>query len=93
MGHYLYRFRREAIADSMISAMREQLIQSLDDGGEDAPERLSSYWISGHAADFAIMAIDPDPAKVDGVHQQLMKKPHGADPGTGLVIHFDDRNQ
>lgn len=46
--------------------------QALDHDDSSSPDKLSSYWISGHEADFAFMAIDPDPAKVDGVHQHLM---------------------
>ncbi|QDT05812.1 putative heme peroxidase [Rubripirellula lacrimiformis] len=44
------------------------------------PERLAAYWTSGHRADFALMMLDPDPAKVDAVHQSLMA------PGIGRYI-------
>ena len=37
-----------------------------------APERLAAYWLSGHRADFGVMVMDPDPGKVDGVHQRIM---------------------
>jgi hydrogen peroxide-dependent heme synthase len=87
VGHYLYRFRRDVICDELKtsfdqlpSQMCSQLIEALDPKHPQAPERLASYWISGHRADFAIMAIDDDPAKVDSVHQRLMK------PNLGKVL-------
>jgi hydrogen peroxide-dependent heme synthase len=87
VGHYLYRFRRDVICDQvqtsfdqLPSHMSSQLIEALDSKHPQAPERLSSYWISGHRADFAVMAIDDDPAKVDSVHQRLMK------PNLGKVL-------
>ena len=41
------------------------------------PERLATYWISGHEVDFAVMVMDPDPAKVDAIHQALLAPPLG----------------
>ena len=41
------------------------------------PERLATYWVSGHEVDFAVMAMDPDPAKVDAIHQALLAPPLG----------------
>ncbi|MEM9827640.1 MAG: hydrogen peroxide-dependent heme synthase [Planctomycetota bacterium] len=81
VGHYLYRFRRESIADGLLPGMCKQFKEALEPHDEDAqPARLSSYWISGHRADFAVVAMDPDPAKVDGVHQALMA------PALGRVL-------
>lgn len=53
---------------------------ALDPSVSDAPKRLSSYWFSGHRADFGVMVMDPDPAKVDGVHQRIMA------PGLGQFV-------
>lgn len=50
---------------------------ALSPAGDVKPERLASYWISGHAADFAVLVMDPDPAKVDAVHQALIAPPLG----------------
>ena len=54
-----------------------QLRRALHPDDDAAPERLASYWTSGHRADFGIMVMDADPAKVDGVHQNIMAPPLG----------------
>ena len=72
VGHYLYRFRRDAIKSKLSGSMVQQFKTAIDGEAADRPEVLASYWISGHEADFAVMAIDEDPAKVDGLHQSLM---------------------
>jgi chlorite dismutase len=79
-GHYFYRFRRDRIDGRLSQGLREQFRQSLHPEGSAAPERLASYWTSGHRADFCVMVMDPDPGKVDGVHQAIMA------PGLGSVI-------
>ena len=77
VGHYLYRFRREAIDDALDARAVNQVNAALHPEDDSKPERLASYWISGHDADFAIMVMDPHPGKVDGVHQSLMAAPLG----------------
>ncbi len=79
-GHYFYRFRREAIEGPLDDASRQQFCNALASEDAAAPERLASYWTSGHRADFAVMVMDPDPAKVDGVHQRIMA------PGLGRYV-------
>ena len=79
-GHYFYRFRRDRIDGSISQSQQEQLRAALDPAGDTAPQRLASYWISGHRSDFAVMVMDPDPARVDGVHQQIMA------PGLGQLM-------
>ncbi|QEF96852.1 putative heme peroxidase [Stieleria maiorica] len=76
-GHFFYRFRREAMAAPLSSECVSQFAAALAPSGDAAPERLASYWISGHGADFGIMVMDPDPAKVDAVHQSLVAPPLG----------------
>ncbi|MEM6473241.1 MAG: hydrogen peroxide-dependent heme synthase [Planctomycetota bacterium] len=76
-GHFLYRFRREAIASPLSEACCSQFRSALHPEGDARPERFDTYWISGHEADFAIVAMDPDPAKVDSVHQALVAPPLG----------------
>ena len=71
-AHYFYRFRREGIESKLDSDCQQQLRDALDSESQLAPERLAAYWISGHRADFGIMVMDPDPAKVDSVHQRIM---------------------
>ena len=79
-GHYFYRFRREMFDGSIAPNHREQFLAALNPTGDAVPERLASYWISGHDCDFGIMVMDPDPAKVDGIHQAIMA------PGIGRLI-------
>lgn len=71
-GHYFYRFRREEMDASLSGACQQQLRDALNAEDSSAPSRLASYWISGHDADFAVMAMDPEPGKVESVHQQIM---------------------
>jgi peroxiredoxin len=70
--HYFYRFRRDAIESELTADCQQQLREALDVEGSSAPDRLASYWISGHEADFAVMAMDPDPGNVESVHQRIM---------------------
>jgi hydrogen peroxide-dependent heme synthase len=60
-----------------IAAGREEFIAALDPTGELAPMRLQVSIISGHKADFGLMLLDPDPLKVDAVHQRLMSSKLG----------------
>ena len=71
-AHYFYRFRREGIEAKLSSECQQQLRDALDAESPSAPARLAAYWTSGHRADFGIMVMDPDPGKVDSVHQRIM---------------------
>lgn len=71
-GHFLYKFDRRKKLSRKSTA---QFIAALSP--DPAPARLATYWISGHEADFAVMAMDPDPAVVDGVHQSIVAPPAG----------------
>ena len=79
-GHYFYRFRRDRVESTLDPAHQDQLRAALDTADSNAPERLAAYWVSGHRADFCVMVMDPDPGKVDGVHQRIMA------PGLGRFI-------
>lgn len=79
-GHYFYRFDRRPIESRLDERNRDQLRQALDPPSELRPQRLASYWISGHEVDFAVMVMDPDPARVDSVHQRIIA------PGLGRFI-------
>jgi chlorite dismutase len=68
----LYRFRRDAVESTLPGECQQQFREALSAEGESAPERLASYWFSGHRADFGVMVMDPDPAKVDSVHQRII---------------------
>lgn len=79
-GHYFYRFRRDRVESKLDPAHQDQLRTALDAADSTAPERLAAYWVSGHRADFGVMVMDPDPGKVDGVHQRIMA------PGLGRFV-------
>jgi chlorite dismutase len=50
---------------------REQVAQVLDPTRVGAPERLQVSVVSGHRADLGLMLLDPDPLKLDAVHQAI----------------------
>jgi chlorite dismutase len=80
-SHLYYSFDRPALGQ-LTAAERDagcrDLAAALDPSGPDAPIRLQSSITSGQKADFGVMALDPDPLKVDRVHQRLMAGPLGA---------------
>jgi hydrogen peroxide-dependent heme synthase len=74
-SHLYYSFDRGALArlpTADVAAGAQQFIAALDPAREGAPLRLQSTIVSGHKADFGLMLLDPDPLKVDRVHQHLM---------------------
>lgn len=74
-SHLYYTFDRAALASippEDVAAGRQQFIQCLDANGPGATTRLQTSIVSGHKADFGLMLMDPDPLKVDAVHQALM---------------------
>src|ERR1044071_2430802 len=74
-SHLYYSFDRARLsklsAEERAAGSRE-VGAALDPTGADAPIRLQSTITSGQKADFGVMALDPDPLKVDRVHQSLM---------------------
>lgn len=80
-SHYCYRFRRGEIGRMerhAVKAGRTAFLEALDPNGNAAPERLQGYITAGHKADFIVMLMDPDPLKIDAVHQALLAGPLGA---------------
>ncbi len=73
-GHYFYRFCRDRLAGV---GGRDEWIAALDPPPDRRPQRVQGYIISGHKADFGVMVMDPNPLKVDAVHQQIMAGPLG----------------
>jgi len=89
-SHLYYSWDRGVLARMSaedISAGRIDVISALDPKGSVAPLRLQTSIVSGHKADFSLMLMDPDPLKVDCVHQRLMASPLGPalTPGYSFV--------
>lgn len=68
----LSRLGQERIAEGLA-----QVSDILDPAGTAAPTRLQSFVVSGHKADFGFLAFDPDPLKIDRVHQRLLSSAVG----------------
>jgi chlorite dismutase len=70
-----HRFDR-AIFQQFSPADRQQgaveLAAMLDPAGPQATARLQTSVVSGHKADFGLMVLDPDPLKIDAVHQRVL---------------------
>ncbi|MBM3999839.1 MAG: heme-dependent peroxidase [Planctomycetes bacterium] len=74
-SHFYYRFDRRILAQldhESISAGKRQFLAILDPNGPDAAARMQVGVVSGHKADFGLMALDADPLRVQGVHQRLL---------------------
>jgi peroxiredoxin len=68
----LDRVRLSRLESDARSRGREELQQILDPEGENAPVQMQSFVVSGHKADFGLMLLDPDPLRIDAVHQAIM---------------------
>lgn len=89
-SHLYYSFDRGTLAQftpQQLAAAQQEMIVSLDPSSPEAPLRLQTTITSGHKADFGVMAMDPDPLKVDAVHQRLMASGMGRalKPGYSFV--------
>ena len=89
-SHLYYKWDRGALArmsTEEIAAGCTDVISNLDPTDSESPIRLQTSIVSGHKADFSLMMLDPDPLKVDRVHQRLMSGPLGAAilPGYSFV--------
>ncbi len=78
--HSFYRFDRGRLA-AMSPEQRQQgcdqFRSCLDPDHAEAPARLQTSIVSGHKADFGVMAMDPHPLHLDSVHQKLLAGPLG----------------
>ncbi len=73
--HSFYRFDRRRLAALTLEQRQqgaEQLRECLAPEHVASPARLQTSIVSGHKADFAVMAMDSDPLKIDAVHQRLL---------------------
>lgn len=80
-GHYFYRWKREVLAamgPSKVHDAKSELLAAMDPIANSRPERFQSFIVSGHKADFATIMMDPDPLRIDRVHQGIMGAKLGA---------------
>jgi hydrogen peroxide-dependent heme synthase len=80
-GHFFYRFDRARLAQFDAAECGEacrQFAAILDPAAPGGPARLQTFLISGHKADFGLLALDPDPLVVGRVHQRLLAGPLGS---------------
>jgi chlorite dismutase len=80
-SHLYYRFDRRALRSMLplkLAAARDEFAAVLDPAGPTAPTRLQVSVVSGHKADFGLMLLDPDPLKIDALHQRLLASELGA---------------
>jgi hydrogen peroxide-dependent heme synthase len=74
-SHLYYSFDRARLKQLSAAERADgsrEVVAALDQSGGNAPIRLQSTITSGQKADFGVMALDPDPLKIDRVHQQLI---------------------
>jgi peroxiredoxin len=79
-SHFFYRFERARLSGFSAAEIQQgaaEMIAALEPDGETAPQRLQTSIVSGHKADFSCMVMDPDPLKVNAVHQRLLASPLG----------------
>ena len=79
-SHLYYRFDRAALTQLSAAELEEgrrQFIAALDPGGPDATAQIQTSIVSGHKADLGLMVLDPDPLKIDAIHQRLLATPLG----------------
>ena len=84
-GHYYYRWNRGALASippQALQSAKAAFVEALTpmgeaNGGGFGTARFQTSIVSGHKADFCTVMMDPDPLKIDSVHQRLMASPFG----------------
>jgi peroxiredoxin len=78
-GHYFYRWNRQFLSsfERVSAAVRSDFVQAIHAADVKKPERLQSFIVSGHKADFAIIAMDPNPLTIDYLHQRIMSSALG----------------
>jgi chlorite dismutase len=68
----------QAMDPARIDEGKADFVETLAAEGDAAPAQFQVSVVSGHKADFGLIILDPDPLKVDGIHQRLMGGPLGA---------------
>ncbi len=80
-GHYFYRWKRDVLASmghDFVHNAKSNFLAAISPNASDRTERIQSFIISGHKADFATIMMDLNPLKVDRVHQRMMGSSLGA---------------
>ena len=80
-SHLYYRWDRGALnslSPAALAAGREEFAYILNPQGPHATARLQTSLVSGHKADLGLMLMDPNPLKIDAIHQRLLSSPLGA---------------
>ncbi len=79
-SHLYYRFDRGMLSEMSPNECSEAAAEFsaiLDPKGVDAPSRLQTSAVTGQKADFGLMILDPDPLKVNSIHQRLLASQFG----------------
>ncbi|MEX0612337.1 MAG: hydrogen peroxide-dependent heme synthase [Pirellulales bacterium] len=79
-SHLFYSFDRTSLKQLSAAERADgsrEVAAALDPAAAAAPLRLQTTIVSGQKADFGLMLLDPDPLKIDRVHQRLMASPLG----------------
>ncbi len=80
-AHFFYLWDRGELA-RMSAAQRQEGAYELElllaSDALLATQRLQVSVVSGHRADFALMLMDPDPLRIDAVHQGILASALGA---------------
>ncbi|MEM7454036.1 MAG: hydrogen peroxide-dependent heme synthase [Planctomycetota bacterium] len=76
--HFFYTFDRRCLAALSQLERNRAKAAFVDVLSETGTLRCQSGVVAGHKADFSLMVMDPDPVKVESVHQRLMGSAAGA---------------
>ncbi|QDU80564.1 putative heme peroxidase [Polystyrenella longa] len=79
--HLYYRINQsalKALTSSELETGRQEVAEILNSERDDAPARLQCFAVTGHRADWGLMAMDPDPLKIDAVAQAIRSSALGA---------------
>ena len=82
-SHFFYSFDRQRLSELGCSdafdltKAKEQFAHILDAKSEGRPARMQIGLTSGHKSDFSLMMMDPDPIRIESVHQALISSSLG----------------
>jgi len=80
-SHLFYQFNRWRLGQLSVqqrNAGIAEMTEILSPDSSESPTRLQTLVISGHKADFGLIALDENPLRIDRVHQRLMASQLGA---------------